>query len=735
MSVNFSPLIVRFGTFELDLQTGELRHAGKKVRLQEQPFQVLAALLEHPGKIVTREELRSKLWPEDTFVDFDHSLNAAIKRLRDALGESADAPVFIETLARRGYRFIAPVNDSAPSGGVQIAPLPERSKSLLSTYRLSVGCIALLMIASLIWAVWRLPLRRTDIIERKLTANLSENSVSSAAVSHDGIYLAYADNTGVYLKLIRTGETHRVPLPADFTARVDDWFPDGSHLLVTRQEQVERASLWSVSVFGGSPRPLADDAFGGSVSPDGAHIAFRRVYGDSVNFDFGREQWVMRSDGAEQIKVATDKSDGSALGAPTWSPDCKRIAYIRTTWWTLPLTSSVEVNDWQTANAQTLFSDGRLTPALHWLRDGRLIYALSDSQYDRQDSSLWTVPLQQFEKISGPPNRITGGSGWISHVAGSADGRVVAILRGRWSSFVSIGTLAADGTHLLANRRLTLDENANYPFSWTPDSKAVLFASDRNGSLEIFKQPIDQPLAESLASSEEQLLQPRLTPDGSEILYVSTPKSTNPEIPEGEVRVRATVRNQLAASSILAIPKGGGTPRLVLKDVGIWNVQCARLPSTICLYSITKGNTTETFRFDVRSGTRTGPPQIDAPYFVNWSLSPDGSQRAIIVLSPKQEKIQLRPTSTGETRDLVVKGWNGLRNIDWSADGKSLLVGWHNYEWDSALLKVTLDGRASVLLHTPGPEVFYAIPSPDGRLLAIGEATATNNVWQIENFR
>jgi DNA-binding winged helix-turn-helix (wHTH) protein len=78
MSVNSSSSIVRFGTFELELQTGELRHAGQKVKLQEQPFQVLAALLEYPGKIVTREELRSKLWPEDTFVDFDHSLNAAI---------------------------------------------------------------------------------------------------------------------------------------------------------------------------------------------------------------------------------------------------------------------------------------------------------------------------------------------------------------------------------------------------------------------------------------------------------------------------------------------------------------------------------------------------------------------------------------------------------------------------------------------------------------------------------
>jgi DNA-binding winged helix-turn-helix (wHTH) protein/Tol biopolymer transport system component len=724
MSVNSSSSSVRFGTFELDLQTGELRHAGKKVKLQEQPFQVLAALLERPGELVTREELRSKLWPSDTFVDFDHSLNAAIKRLRDALGESADAPVFIETMARRGYRFMAPVNGSAPPSGNQIAPLPERSKSFLSTYRLAIGCLALILIASVVWAVWRLPSRHTDIIERKLTANLSENSVTSAAVSPDGKYLAYADNTGVYLKLIRTGETHRVPLPADFTARVDDWFPDGSHLLVTRQERVERASLWSISVFGGLPRHLADDASGASLSPDGSRIAFCR---GSLNLNFdglfdglcGQEEWVMRSDGTEVVKVAAPKSDGlvlSVVGVPTWSPDGKSIAYNRTNWpYNDVSTSSVEVNEWQKTNAQTLFSDSRLTPALHWLRDGRLIYALSDSQYDRQDSSLWTVPLQ-FAKISGPPNRITGGSGWISHVAGSADGRVVTILRGRRSRGVSIGTLAADGTHLLANRRLTLDENANFAGSWTPDSKAVLFSSDRNGTNEIFKQPIDQPLAESLASSEEQLSQPRLTPDGSEILYVSTPKSNNPE------------------TSILAIPIGGGTPRLLLKDVGIWNVQCARLPSTLCLYSITKGNTTETFRFDVRSGIRTGTPEIDAPY-CNWSLSPDGSQRAIILISPKQEKIQLRPTSTGETRDLVVKGWNGLRNIDWSADGKSLLVGWHNYEWDSALLNVALDGRASVLLHTRGPEVWYAIPSPDGRLLAIAEAIGTNNVWQIEIFR
>jgi len=98
--------IVRFSIFELDLNTGELRRNGAKVKIQEQPLRILATLLERPGEIVTKEELRSKLWPADTFVDFDHGLNAAVRRLREALGDSAETPRFVETVARRGYRFI-----------------------------------------------------------------------------------------------------------------------------------------------------------------------------------------------------------------------------------------------------------------------------------------------------------------------------------------------------------------------------------------------------------------------------------------------------------------------------------------------------------------------------------------------------------------------------------------------------------------------------------------------------
>lgn len=705
---------IRFGPFEVDPQAGELRKHGVKLRLVGQPLEVLAALLERPGEVLTREELRTKLWPTDEFVDFDHGLNAAMNKLRDALSDSAEMPKYVETLPRRGYRFIAPVDRCSVPGRIGIAAAPERSKSSFLRPWAGIAFLSSIVIAVLVGVWWRHPSRRTEVIEHKLTANSAENSVSSAAVSPDGKYLAYADNTGIYLKLIRTGEIHPVPLPPNFSAGVDDWFPDGSHLLVSRAEQLGKTSLWRISVFGGTPGQLANDASGGSVSPDGSHIAFRR---GELTFDglWGREEWVMRSDGTDQVKVATGRSDLSQLGAPTWSPDRKRIAYIRSNWAYNARTSSVEVNEWEKANAETLFSDSRLSPALHWLPDGRLIYAFGSAQ-QQQDSSLWVVPLQQSKQISSPPKRITGGHGWISQVAGSADGKAVIFLRGNWLPSIYIGTLAADGTHLLANRRLTLDENENIPFSWTPDGKAVLFSSDRNGTREIFKQAIDQPVAESLVTSADQVSEPKLTPNRSEILYISTPKSPGPE----------------TLSSIFAIPIRGGTPRLILKDVGIYNVQCARLPSTLCLYSIAKGNTWETFRFDVQSGKHIDPPQIDPE--CNWSLSPDGSQRAIVPFRPDQGTIQLRSTSTGKTRDLVVKGWNGLMGIEWSADGRSLLVSWKNHKWDSALLNITLDARVSVLMRSSSSDIWHAIPSPDGRLLAIGEARGPQNVWQIENF-
>lgn len=123
--------VVRFGAFEADLRSGELRKDGTRIRLQEQPFQILQALLERPGEVVTREELRLKLWPADTYVDFDHGLNNAIKRLREALNDSAENPKFIETLSRRGYRFIGPhdilSSSATPQDSIAVLPFTNLS--------------------------------------------------------------------------------------------------------------------------------------------------------------------------------------------------------------------------------------------------------------------------------------------------------------------------------------------------------------------------------------------------------------------------------------------------------------------------------------------------------------------------------------------------------------------------------------------------------------------------------
>src|SRR5713101_398743 len=147
--------ILRFGVFEVDVRAGEVRKQGMRIKLQEQPFHVLTVLLQRPGEVVTREELRSQNWPADTFVDFDNSLNTAINKLREALGDSADSPRFIETLPRRGYRFITPVTavDGTTSGtatGVN-AVAPPRTRKMIVT--VVVVVLAAGIAGGLLWRV------------------------------------------------------------------------------------------------------------------------------------------------------------------------------------------------------------------------------------------------------------------------------------------------------------------------------------------------------------------------------------------------------------------------------------------------------------------------------------------------------------------------------------------------------------------------------------------------------
>ena len=210
MSGDNSSRIVRFGIFEVDLKAGELRRNGLRVKLQQQPLQVLAALLEHPGEVVTRDELRNKLWPADTFVDFDHSLNAAIKRLRDGLGESAETPIFVETVARRGYRFIG--NVDMPAATSSARPRPKQRPSLRNA--LVTGLIAS---AIALLVLYYSHLRGSEMGQPTVipvVTNVGEKYTPS--LSPDGQHLAFAWNGGagshfsVYVKIVGTEESLRL---------------------------------------------------------------------------------------------------------------------------------------------------------------------------------------------------------------------------------------------------------------------------------------------------------------------------------------------------------------------------------------------------------------------------------------------------------------------------------------------------------------------------------------------
>src|SRR5262245_2656744 len=155
---------LRFGIFEADLRPGELRKRGLRIRLQEQPFQVLAVLLARPGELVSREELQGRLWTADTFVDFDHGLNKAVNKIREALGDSAESPRFIETVARRGYRFLADVKVSSPATIAPPAPVekpeplpaeplapPAVAERHTWTWTVAASVVAVLATAGVVW--------------------------------------------------------------------------------------------------------------------------------------------------------------------------------------------------------------------------------------------------------------------------------------------------------------------------------------------------------------------------------------------------------------------------------------------------------------------------------------------------------------------------------------------------------------------------------------------------------
>jgi Tol biopolymer transport system component/DNA-binding winged helix-turn-helix (wHTH) protein len=719
--------VVRFGIFEADFRAGELRRSGTKIRLQEQPLQVLGLLLAKPGELVTREELQSKLWPADTFVDFEHGLNAAVKRLRDALGDSADNPRFIETLARRGYRFIAPVNHATatverPAESPQSAQ-PSQPRQTFSHSRRywQIALATSLLLLFGIFGGWQAGHRSAASIrlsERRLTANPENEPVMSAALSPDGRYLAFTDRTGLFLRVVGSGETHSVAIPNPGKPRSVSWFPDGNHVLATRAAMSGgQPGLWDISVFGGTPRKLIDAAENGQVSRDGSQLAFLRG-------EYGRQEiWLAQSDGGNAHKLLGEPGDN--ISAFAWSPDGRGIAYISSHYvhGMEETDASLFVRDLATQTTNRLLTSARLRGALVWTPDGRLIYSWAELPPNQNDANLWAVRLgSRGTHTMGQPQRLTSGPDGKMRASISADGKHLSYLRWAESPVVYVSEIDHAAGSLTSLHQLSLIERRNLPFSWTPDSRSVIFSSDRDGVFHLFKQAIDQPAPDLLVGGDHSVTAARLNPDSSEILFVRSP---DPGDPQGLVR-------------LMRLPVSGGTPQLVLAETSITNFQCSRAPSAVCVLSQISSDGLDFFTFDPVTGKKAPLTRIEgaASHLQNWSLCPDGLTLASAKKThvPGPADIRLFSIADGKERILKLQDWSGISSLDWAADGRTIWVTASSPAGIQTLLNVDLRGRAKPFLQESEKDLGWAIPSPDGRHLAIWEASGNSNAWLLEGF-
>jgi Tol biopolymer transport system component/DNA-binding winged helix-turn-helix (wHTH) protein len=423
-----------FGQFEVSLSEEKLFKRSLPVRLENQPFQILVALLERPGDLVSRQELRARLWPSGTYVDFDEGLNTAIKKLRYALGDSADTPVFVETVPRRGYRFLAPVSvvetePSAPGNGNRSGLLttpdnpsnraalsapdslasPPSQRSASFAWKRGLG-MSLLVLLALVMAAGGVLYRRTL---RRLSANHESmeirklpdtGDVESVAISPDGRYVAYARRAGekVSLRMRQVGSGGDVEiLPADAVDFVGLTFsPDGNYLYFARSDKDDPGYkyLYVMPALGGPARKLITDIDSPpSFSPDGRQIVFTRGFPTKNQVQVR----IANADGTGDHLLATlgESAAGEQPGA-SWSPDGRTI--------TVPvlhvgkkLSSALYAIAVADGSRRDLYAgDGEVGRSLWFPGGDGMVVTLHEP--DSQRGQMWMIPFP-----SGRRQRIT----------------------------------------------------------------------------------------------------------------------------------------------------------------------------------------------------------------------------------------------------------------------------------------------------------------------------------------
>jgi len=689
---------LRFGVFDVDLRSGELRKGGVRIKVQEVPFKVLTELLEHPGEVVTREELRKHIWPNETFGDFDHAVNVAVGKLRAALGDSAETPQMIETLPRRGYRFIAPVNRGRQNGarlpGTIVSGEPWSHKWVAAVVLTSVVVLA----GTLFWINRRVLHERGPNLQTMQPTRLTDSgSASYVAISPDGRYVVYAlgggEKLSLWLRQVAQPSGVQVLPPAAVDFQGLAFSPDENYLYFVRSAENNPIykSLYSMPVLGGPAHLLINDVdCAPSFSPDGRQFVFTRAT-PSRNVT---EVLIANADGSgEHVFASFSNAHPAYNPGATWSPDGKTIAIplmlmggqVRWVLYTVrfPEAKSRELYSSHGAIGRAMWlPDGnsllvplgepysshvqlwtishpegkalRLTNdlsnydlAIDLTKDGKTLAATVSTRF----SNVWMAPSTQLAAA----RQITFGETPKTSPAEDADGRIL------WqSSDGKLWRMKADGTQ----RESFVEKHT--PVWFEACGRQVVFASFEDGQLRLMRVDSDGTNLTKLVSGN--LWISTCSTDGAFVYFI----------------------NSVAPQKIWRVPISGGVPQAISYVPGEVSIDRISVsPDGKFLAYMYSTATPLAWTLAVISA-QGGPPirryaTRGGIFQVRWA--PDGAGLQYLLTQDGVTNIWEQPISGEAPKQLTNFTAGLIFDYSWSADHKQLLLARGSVSSDVVLIR------------------------------------------------
>jgi Tol biopolymer transport system component/DNA-binding winged helix-turn-helix (wHTH) protein len=728
---------LRFSSFELDLQSGELRKAGLLVGLQEQSLKVLVELLERPGDLVTREQLRQRLWPDGTFVDVEHGLNAVINRLRETLGDSADSPRFIQTVPRRGYRFIAPVegraNTLSGEAGASTGVTRNPPATPSNPPRERIGRSAAIAVAGLILVVAMVAaiglLRGTPTIDspptRIVPLTRLAGKESWPAFAPDGDQVAFAwsgekvGNTDIYVTLVGSTDVRRVTTdPADDFA--PSWSPDGRRIAFLRRIG-HSARIHVTSALGGPDSKLsefpvgareAEEFLGAQItwSPDGRSIVAGRDPRIATDESAGLFQIPL--EGGEPHPITRPKRPTFDL-APAFSADGRRLAYLSCELMgvflplLLPDQCAVRVIDVDdrstpTTEARTLATQPPDPSGLAWSRDGESIVFAAGAPGPVRLWRLWVDGTRPPERVE-----IASESAEYPATAASRDRLVFSQSKGDWHLYRFNAGHPAE--QVAASSSFEIDPH------FSPDGRRLAFASGRSGNIAIWVAAADGSGARQLTHNIRQYPgSPAWSPDGRSIAFDS-----------------GDVGDQV---HIWTIDAEGGTPRQITTGPGAQSVPRWSRDGRWIYFSSDRDGAQDIWRVRATGGQ---PEQVtrSGSGLIGYELE-DGTSLLYQPVNGDSALLLLALTGTTAPRQLV----DCVRSSAFAPTGRTVVYVACDPSSSPPLRAIDLDTGRDRLLgrlehFPPGTMPVNLAASPGGAILFRGTVYRGSDLMLIENFR